>query len=267
MYTKTGLEMTISATGPGHDALEHALLAVWMDEADIGLCVVNSTCQVVMLNPAACRMLDVDGLQIINSPLQTLLRQLNSQPKLAQWLATPGFDGEMRLTRANPAGEPVELLLKCRSIRTSAAERFKVVAITDITAMVKAQNVCDQHLRQWQALNAGVVVSNALAPDMPIVYVNPAFERMSGYASADILGRNCRFLQGNDRQQVGLDSIRQAIRQQTSGYAVLKNYRKDGSVFLNELFISPVRDANGITTHFVGIQHLRASHAETGQSP
>jgi PAS domain S-box-containing protein len=102
-------------------------------------------------------------------------------------------------------------------------------------------------------------VSDARLPDMPIVYVNPAFERMSGYTSAEVIGRNCRFLQGDEHHQTGLLAIREAVAHQSNGYAVLRNYRKDGTLFLNELFISAVRDKMGIVTHFVGIQHLRSA--------
>jgi PAS domain S-box-containing protein len=101
------------------------------------------------------------------------------------------------------------------------------------------------------------VVSDAVSPDMPVVYVNAKFEEMSGYSSAEMLGRNCRHLQGAESGQTGLVAIRQAIREKTNGYAVLRNFRKDGSLFINELFISPIRAANGEVTHFLGIQHLR----------
>ena len=81
---------------------------------------------------------------------------------------------------------------------------------------------------------------------------------MSGYPASEVLGRNCRFLQGEHTNQPGISAIRDAIREQTNGYAMLSNRRKDGSMFTNELFISPIRDADGTVTHFLGIQHLQA---------
>lgn len=239
-----------------NDALEHAILSAWSAEADIGLCVVDDTSRVVMLNPAACRILQVDGLLALNMPLKVALAGLGNKPSLLQWLGAPGFDGDKQITLTTPRGI-CELLLKCKTVRTGTSAHFKVISITDITITINAQRAIEQHHRQWQALNAGVVLADALAPDMPIIYVNPAFEQMSGYSSAESLGRNCRYLQGNDTDQKGLLAIRTAIKNQTSGYAVLRNYRKDGSMYLNELFISPVRDGNGRTTHFAGIQHFR----------
>ena len=109
-----------------------------------------------------------------------------------------------------------------------------------------------------QALDAsavGVAITDAALPDNPLVYVNPAFERLSGYRSAEIIGRNCRFLQGQDRDQAARYALRQAVEQRRSVTVVLRNYRRDASLFYNELTISPVHDAGGQLTHFVGFQN------------
>jgi PAS domain S-box-containing protein len=100
----------------------------------------------------------------------------------------------------------------------------------------------------------GIVIADAREPEMPIIYVNPAFERLTGYAAQEVVGRNCRFLQGNDREQPGLKELREALRDGTSCTVVLANYRKDGTLFWNELSISPIYDSEGTLTHFVGIQ-------------
>jgi PAS domain S-box-containing protein len=101
-----------------------------------------------------------------------------------------------------------------------------------------------------------VVIADARQPDLPIIYVNPAFERLSGYAAADIIGRNCRFLQGQDtdRNRAARLDIRQATAQGRSVTTILRNYRLDGTLLLNELTLSPVRDETGEVTHFVGFQ-------------
>jgi PAS domain S-box-containing protein len=144
---------------------------------------------------------------------------------------------------------------------------FKVISIANITQLLAAQRHVNSetYRRQWQALNAGVVICDARQQDMPIVYVNPMFEQMSGYASSEVLGRNCRFLQGSEPGQPGLVAIRQAIRSQTNGYAKLRNFRKDGTLLINELFISPVKDETGAVTHFVGIQHAEVLPSVPGQ--
>ncbi|PTA68183.1 PAS domain S-box protein [Deinococcus arcticus] len=113
-----------------------------------------------------------------------------------------------------------------------------------------------QLLRQVIESSAvGTVITDALHGDQPIVYVNPAFERLSGYSAAELLGRNCRLLQGDDHDQPGVHEIRQAIEQQQSVTVTLRNYRRDGTLFYNEFTLSPVRNAAGTVTHFVGFQN------------
>jgi len=109
--------------------------------------------------------------------------------------------------------------------------------------------------RAVAASSNGIVITDPNAPDDPIVYVNPAFERISGYAAEEVGGRNCRFLQGEDHDQPALDELREALREERECRVVLKNYRKDGTPFWNELYVSPVQDEEGKLTNFVGIQN------------
>ncbi len=104
------------------------------------------------------------------------------------------------------------------------------------------------------ASSSGIVIADVRQPDMPLIYVNPAFERITGYSAADVLGRNCRFLQGPETQQPALAELRAAIREARDCSVVLRNYRKDGTLFWNELHMSPVFDANNQLTHFIGVQ-------------
>lgn len=245
------------------EAFENSLLLEWLQIADIGLCVADEQRSIAMINPKACELLGVDGLATLGQSFDSLLNQLGFSADIAAQLSAPNGQGSYPLVLSPPgAGEPRHLLLKFSSVASNTRGVYKVVAITDITTQMQAQQHIDSEpfRRQWQALNAGVVISDARAPDMPIVFVNAMFEQMSGYPSAEILGRNCRFLQGTDTSQPGIDTIREAIKEQTNGFAILRNYRKDGSLFLNQLFISPVRDRAGTVTHFVGIQHLQAAH-------
>jgi PAS domain S-box-containing protein len=124
-----------------------------------------------------------------------------------------------------------------------------------------------------EASPSGMVLVDALAPDMPLVYVNSAFEEMTGYAREEVIGLNCRFLQGDDRRQPALEIVRQAIKDQVECTVTLRNYRRDGRMFWNELRIAPLHDPSGRVTHFIGIQNdvtervlteemLREDHAE-----
>jgi PAS domain S-box-containing protein len=109
--------------------------------------------------------------------------------------------------------------------------------------------------RAVTASTNSIVIADPNQPDVPLVYVNPAFERTTGYAAEEVLGRNCRFLQGKDRDQPALGELRTAVREGRHCTVVLRNYRKDGSLFWNELSIYPVSDEEGRTSSFVGVQN------------
>jgi diguanylate cyclase (GGDEF)-like protein/PAS domain S-box-containing protein len=97
----------------------------------------------------------------------------------------------------------------------------------------------------------GVVVCDAREKDWPAVYVNAAMHQLTGYLPSEILGRNLRFLHADDHQQQGLERIRAALSAGKPCQALLRNYRKDGTLFWNDMRLVPIRDANDTLTHFV----------------
>jgi len=109
-------------------------------------------------------------------------------------------------------------------------------------------------IKAIQASNDGIVISEQEGEDHILIYVNPAFERLTGYAADEILYQDCRFLQGNDREQAGVYAIRAALAQGQPVRTVLRNYRKDGTLFWNELSITPVYDDASELTYYIGIQ-------------
>lgn len=101
----------------------------------------------------------------------------------------------------------------------------------------------------------GVTLADPDMADMPVVYANRAFEQMTGYSQEEILGRNCRFLQGSDRDQEGLSQLHQAIEACQPVEVTLRNYRKNGDLFYNHLSIAPLFDANGRLLYYLGVQY------------
>jgi len=119
--------------------------------------------------------------------------------------------------------------------------------------------------RAVESASNGVVITDPRLEDNPIIYTNPSFTNITGYGAEEILGRNCRFLQGEDKEQSALVDLRKALKEKTPITTVLRNYRKDGRRFYNELTVSPVADAQGQLIAFVGIQNDITARIEAEQ--
>ncbi|MBW4641640.1 MAG: EAL domain-containing protein [Goleter apudmare HA4340-LM2] len=153
----------------------------------------------------------------------------------------------------NPAFENVPGYVETQAIATTLA--LITNQLPDIRLHLMERAVA--------ASSNGIILTDPNQPDNPIVYVNPAFEKITGYSAGEAIGRNCRFLQGNDQDQTVSDKLRQAIQEQKECHVILRNYRKNGTPFWHELYVAPVFDALGYLTHFIGVQtditeHLQA---------
>ncbi len=115
------------------------------------------------------------------------------------------------------------------------------------------------------ASNDGIVVAEQEGEDNILIYANPAFERLTGYQADDILYQDCRFLQAGDRKQDGLDAIREAVIHGQPCRQIIRNYRKDGSLFWNELSITPVYNEADQLTYYIGIQKDATEQVEANQ--
>jgi len=104
------------------------------------------------------------------------------------------------------------------------------------------------------ATNEGIVISDPSKEDHPIIFCNEGFQDLTGYDKDEVIGRNCRFLQNDDRNQQPIGQIRSFIESKVKGKAKLRNYRKDGTMFWNELSVAPITDGDGNTDYFVGVQ-------------
>lgn len=131
-------------------------------------------------------------------------------------------------------------------------------------------------LQLVESAQDGIVLAEKEGEDTILVYVNPAFESLTGYSSDEILYQDCRFLQGEDTDASAVKTIREAIEGNRPVRTVLKNYRKDGSVFWNELSVTPFYDELDKITYYIGIQkdvtaqvelalELKAAKAEIAQ--
>ncbi len=130
---------------------------------------------------------------------------------------------------------------------------------TNDLSQLQAESALHLQKQAMEASINGIVIADMRLPDRPLIYVNPAFEAISGYKAEEILGKNCRFLQGeareNETNRIARQTMRDALDLGVPCSIILHNFRKDGTPFWNELYMSPIFDAEGNLTHCVGIQH------------
>ncbi|MBI3044035.1 MAG: EAL domain-containing protein [Betaproteobacteria bacterium] len=119
--------------------------------------------------------------------------------------------------------------------------------------IVEAQEALKLLVRAIESSVNAVLISDHQQPKRPIVYANPAFERITGYSRAEALGRNPLFLQGRDRDQPELEALVEAVRAERPSRAVLRSYRKDGSMYWTEVHVAPVRNETGSVAHYVTV--------------
>lgn len=197
---------------------------------------------------------------------------LQSEPVIVENLRTETrFDGSSLLlehqimsgmsvvigSREKPFGVLAVHSIKQRQFSTDDINFLQ--AIANILAMAVERHRSEEHLylleRAINSANNGIIITDANQPDNPIIYANSAVEDNTGYSASEIIGQNCRFLQGKDRNQPELKIIRGAIAAKKECNVTVRNYRKNGSLFWNELFISPVFNTQGKLTNFIGIQN------------
>lgn len=100
----------------------------------------------------------------------------------------------------------------------------------------------------------GIVLTDPLDKENPVVYVNKYFENMFGYTKEEVVGKNCRFLQNDDRDQEAIKLMKEAIESEKTITTIVRNYSKEGKLFYNEVTISPIYDENNKIVFFLGIQ-------------
>ncbi len=117
------------------------------------------------------------------------------------------------------------------------------------------KNNLEIYLKALNSANSGIIITDNTQPDNPIIYCNKAFETITGYHHNDIIGHNCRFLQAQDRAQPERDILKECIEKGEECRVEIRNYKKNGKLFWNELYVSPVYNDDGEVTHFIGVQN------------
>jgi PAS domain S-box-containing protein len=205
---------------------------------------------------------DVRGILEVNYPLNDLSQDIQRS-----------FNSHIIIVILSMGLGLVGLLIGLRSV-IDRETRFKTnVALQHLNqkleervkARTKALELQQETLklqdRAIMASSNGIIIVDARLPDNPTIFVNRGFETMTGYTAQEVIGQNCRFLQGDDHDQPGLQVIRRALKQGKSAQVTVRNYRKDGSFFWNDINIAPIYE-QGQLTHYIGIQQDATSRIQ-----
>lgn len=225
-----------------------------------GTIVVNQELLIAAINRRAEMLFGYEPDELIGKPLSLLIpaKHKNSHETQMTEFFGHGKQGRMaegrRLCGLKKSGEefPLEVGLNPFSIYQ---RKYVLALIYDMTQTLEYRRKLKIRGQALEFAHNGIVITDARQEDNPIIYFNKAFQKLTGYTKEEIMGHNCRFLQRKDRNQKGLTQIREAIKNGRSCQVQVRNYKKDGSMFWNEVSVNPIRATNGDITHFVGIQN------------
>ncbi len=137
--------------------------------------------------------------------------------------------------------------------RTEELQRVNSALRAEAGERQRAEQLSQLWGRALEATGNGIVITDATRADHPIIFANPAFERITGYREEEVLGRSWAFLYDDEPEQPQREVLAAAIRERREAQAVVRCFRKDGSAFWNEVSLAPVRGEAGGVSHFIGI--------------
>lgn len=227
-------------------------------DAPIGMTLNDLSGQGLQVNPVFCEILGYTESELKELRFDELTHPEDREkemPYIQQCLRGEISSYQIEKRYLKKSGQIVWVNLTAGIIRDRDGNpRYGLGMVEDITDRIEVEERFRLRDRAIAASSNGIIICDARHPDLPLIYVNPAFERMTGYSAAEAIGQNGLFLQGDERNQPDLEKLRAAIREGRDCTVVLRNYRKDGTLFWNELSVSPIYDAGGNITHFTGIQ-------------
>ncbi|MGF1559667.1 MAG: PAS domain S-box protein [Flavobacteriaceae bacterium] len=225
-----------------------------------GIIVVNDKQVIVATNTSTREMFDYENDELVGKSLHMLI------PSQYHTVHHDHFSAFMKEGGKRQMGKGRELFGLRKDGREFPVEvglnPFELYGATYVMALVidiSERKTAERDLRMkseaLQSASNGIIITDALKKDNPIIYFNSAFQSLTGYPENEILGKNCRFLQVDDRDQDCIQEMRTAISEGRSVQAIIRNYKRDGTLFYNDLYITPIRDKSGTITNYIGIQN------------
>jgi len=239
---------------------DQEIFNILLEAVSEGVIIINSHEKIMEINAAAVQIFGYTKEELIGRELNLLLPSnyhVNHSSHVADFIkkSKPGKMGVDRdIYGLNKDGNifPIEVLLNPYSIYD---KNYVIALVKDVSEFKDIETNLMLKGKALQSASNGILITDALKHDNPVIYFNSAFKDHTGYTSEEILNHNCRFLQGKDREQEQLTKLRKAIKNGESCQVTLRNYKKDGSMFWNELTITPITNNKGTVTNFIGIQN------------
>lgn len=232
-------------------------LQLQIERMPIGYVVYDTDLCYSGWNPAAEKIFEYTQAEIIGLPLMVLVPPEDHfhVTSIADRLRTGDVSAHSVNQNVTKNGRRITCEWHNTPLRKADGSFLGVLSmVIDVTERVRVEDALRIRDRAIQAATQGILIADADAPDFPLIYVSPGFERMTGYTAQEVLGLNCRFLQGPNTNPDAVAKLRAAILSHRAWNTEILNYRKDGTTFWNELFLSPVVDATGHLTNYVGVQ-------------
>ena len=238
---------------------EKELLRQYMDTSPSMFLAIDKDYTVQLVNKSTCDILGLDQNAILNKNWFTEFIPKKNKNQLielfesifADKLNLPNFHENHVIAKG---GQERLIQWSNAVLRNGNNEIIGVVSSgLDVTENKLTQETLKVRNRALEAVGNGIVIVDAQHPELPILYTNKAFTQITGYESHEVLGKNCRFLQKGDSNQPEIAFMSKAIGHGTPCRALVRNYRKDGTLFWNDLSITPLYDNGQKLTHFIGV--------------
>ena len=228
-----------------------------IENASDVICVLNADHTLRFLSPSITRAMGYAGEALLGHDPLELIHPDDCAKVASYWDYTlrgdtSGTTIQFRCRHADGSWRILEAVGHS-SLKDPNVHGIVFIA-RDVTEREQAKAALYLRDHAIASTSEGITISDPARPDNPLVYVNGGFERLTGYTHGEVVGRNCRFLQGPETDPVVVESIRAALRDERPCTVEIVNYRKNGTPFWNLLSITPVRNHAGNVTHFVGVQ-------------
>ncbi|WP_339624732.1 PAS domain S-box protein [uncultured Winogradskyella sp.] len=239
---------------------DQEIFNILLESVSEGVIIVDNLRHIVDLNGTAEAIFGYKKSELLQQELDILIPS-NYHKKHAQHFKSFIKDGKKRsmgeasdIYGLKKTGDIIDIEVELNPF-VIYDKTYVMALVKDISRVKEIEKNLMLKSSALQSASNGIIITDALKEDNPIIYFNAAFQKLTGFSSKEILNNNCRFLQGTDRDQKPLLQLRQAIKKGESCQITIRNYKKDGALFWNDLYIMPIINNKGVVTHFIGIQN------------